>query len=94
MIAGWVLITAGCLVALTGLVAFTHWLAGRGDGRPPFTGPPQFGPPPEPAAGPLAPFPGDPTGERDWWPGPAAVARRHARDCDNLRHAAHLASTT
>ena len=29
--------------------------------------------------------------ERDWWLTPDDVARRHARDCDNLRHAAHLA---
>jgi len=91
MIAGWALITTGCLLAFAALVAIVTALDRRTDPRPPFTGPPQFGPPPEPPAGPLAPFPGDPPAERDWWPGPDAIARRHARDCDNLRHAAHLA---
>ena len=43
----WVLIAPGCFLALTGLVALTHWLAGRGDGRPPFAGPNRYARPPE-----------------------------------------------
>jgi len=73
------LTTEAGILALAALGAFTAWLMDR----------------PEPAQNALWQA-REPTrlataAERDWWPGPGDIARRHARDCDNLRDAAHLA---
>jgi len=83
------LATEAGILALAALGAFTAWLMDR----------------PEPAQNALwqahataipVVIGREPTrkataAERDWWLTPDDVARRHARDCDNLRHAAHLA---